>query len=129
MAKVALITGISGQDGSYLTELLIKKKYKVYGIYNFKKTFNYKNLEKLRNKIIIRKVDINNYAKIKNLIKTIKPQEIYHLAAQSFVNYKFEDEFFKLNPNINGTHYILTMKLINNVKKPAEIFLKHTNNV
>ena len=39
MAKVALITGISGQDGSYLTELLIKKKYKVYGIYNFKKTF------------------------------------------------------------------------------------------
>ena len=108
MAKVALITGISGQDGSYLTELLIKKKYKVYGIYNFKKTFNYKNLEKLRNKIIIRKVDINNYAKIKNLIKTIKPQEIYHLAAQSFVNYKFEDEFFKLNPNINGTHYILS---------------------
>ena len=108
MAKVALITGISGQDGSYLTELLIKKKYKVYGIYNFKKTFNYKNLEKLRNKIIIRKVDINNYAKVKNLIKTIKPQEIYHLAAQSFVNYKFEDEFFKLNPNINGTHYILS---------------------
>ena len=108
MAKVALITGISGQDGSYLTELLIKKKYKVYGIYNFKKTFNYKNLEKLRNKIIIRKVDINNYTKIKNLIKKIKPQEIYHLAAQSFVNYKFEDEFFKLNPNINGTHYILS---------------------
>ena len=108
MAKVALITGISGQDGSYLTELLIKKKYKVYGIYNFKKTFNYKNLEKLRNKIIIRKVDINNYTKIKNLIKTIKPKEIYHLAAQSFINYKFEDEFFKLNPNINGTHYILS---------------------
>ena len=108
MAKIALITGISGQDGSYLTELLIQKKYKVYGIYNFKKNFNYKNLEKLRNKIIIKKIDINNYTKIKNLIKTIKPHEIYHLAAQSFVNYKFEDEFFKLNPNINGTHYILS---------------------
>ncbi len=108
MGKVALITGISGQDGSYLTELLIKKKYKVYGIYNFKKTFNNKNLKRLRNKIIIRKIDINNYIKIRNLIKSIKPHEIYHLAAQSFVNYKFEDEFFRLNPNINGTHYILS---------------------
>ena len=108
MAKVALITGIGGQDGSYLAELLIKKKYKIYGIHNFKKNNNYKNLEKLENKIIIKKVDINNYTKIKNIIKSIKPNEVYHLAAQSFVNYKFEDEFFKLNPNINGTHYILS---------------------
>ncbi len=42
------------------------------------------------------------------MIKKVKPTEFYHLAAQSFINYKFEDEFFKLNPNINGTHYILS---------------------
>ena len=42
------------------------------------------------------------------MIRKIKPNEFYHLAAQSFINYKFEDEFFKLNPNINGTHYILS---------------------
>ena len=108
MAKVALITGIGGQDGSYLTELLIKKKYKIYGIHNLKKTKNYKNLKELKNKIIFRKVDINDYKKIRNIIKSIRPNEIYHLAAQSFVNYKFKDEFFKLNPNINGTHYILS---------------------
>jgi GDPmannose 4,6-dehydratase len=62
----------------------------------------------IKNKIIFKNVDINNFSKIKNLIKKIKPNEFYHLAAQSFINYKFEDEFFKLNPNINGTHYILS---------------------
>ena len=108
MGKIAIITGISGQDGSYLAELLIKKRYKVYGIFNPKKKNNLNNLKNISNKILFKKIDINDYSKIKNLIKSIKPNEIYHLAAQSFINYKFEDEFFKLNPNINGTHYILS---------------------
>ncbi len=108
MGKIAIITGISGQDGSYLSELLIKKNYKVIGICNPKKKIKYENLSNIKNKIHLKKIDINNYSKIKNLIKKIKPNEFYHLAAQSFINYKFEDEFFKLNPNINGTHYILS---------------------
>ena len=108
MGKIAIITGVSGQDGSYLAELLVKKKYKIYGILNPKKKSNLKNLVNIKNKIIFKNVDINNFSKIKNLIKKIKPNEFYHLAAQSFINYKFEDEFFKLNPNINGTHYILS---------------------
>ncbi len=108
MGKIAIITGISGQDGSYLAELLVKKKYKVYGISNPQKKNNFKNLKSINRKLFFKKIDINNYSKIKNLIKKIKPTEFYHLAAQSFINYKFEDEFFKLNPNINGTHYILS---------------------
>ena len=108
MGKIALITGISGQDGSYLAELLIKKKYKVYGICSPHKKINFENLKNIRKKIIIKKIDINNYSKIKEIIKNLKPTEVYHLAAQSFINYKFEDEFFKLNPNINGTHYLLS---------------------
>ena len=108
MGKIAIITGISGQDGSYLAELLVKKKYKVYGISNPQKKNNFKNLKSINIKLFFKKIDINNYSKIKNLIKKIKPTEFYHLAAQSFINYKFEDEFFKLNPNINGTHYILS---------------------
>ena len=108
MGKIALITGISGQDGSYLAELLIKKKYKVYGICSPYKKVNFENLKNIRKKIIIKKIDINNYSKIKEIIKNLKPAEVYHLAAQSFINYKFEDEFFKLNPNINGTHYLLS---------------------
>ena len=108
MGKIAVITGISGQDGSYLAELLLQKKYKVYGVLNPKKKNNFDNLKNYKDKIIFKNVDINNFSKIKELIKKIKPNEFYHLAAQSFINYKFEDEFFKLNPNINGTHYILS---------------------
>ena len=108
MGKIAIITGISGQDGSYLAELLLKKKYKVYGICNPKKKIDFRNVKKIRKKVSFKKIDINNYSKIKGIIKRIKPTEFYHLAAQSFINYKFEDEFFKLNPNINGTHYILS---------------------
>ena len=108
MAKIAIITGVSGQDGSYLAELLVKKKYKVYGICNPKKKNNLDNLKNIKRKIIIKKIDINDYSKIKDIIRKLKPNEFYHLAAQSFINYKFEDEFFKLNPNINGTHYILS---------------------
>ena len=108
MVKLAIITGISGQDGSYLAELLLNKGYKIIGICNPKKKYNFKNLHDIRKKINFKKIDINNYSKIKSLIKKTKPNEFYHLAAQSFINYKFEDEFFKLNPNINGTHYILS---------------------
>ena len=108
MGKIAVITGIGGQDGSYLAELLLKKKYIVYGILNPKKKINHKNLKSIKNKIFFKKIDINNSKKISTLIKKLRPNEFYHLAAQSFVNYKFEDEFFKLNPNINGTHFILS---------------------
>ena len=108
MGKIAFITGISGQDGSYLTELLLKKQYKIFGICNPKKKINYQNLKHIKNKITLKRVDINNFKKIQSLIRKYKPTEFYHLAAQSFINYNFEDEFFKLNPNINGTHYILS---------------------
>ena len=108
MGKVAIITGISGQDGSYLSELLLKKKYKIIGICNPKRKINFNNLLDIKQQIFLKKIDINNYSMIKQLIKKVKPDEFYHLAAQSFINYKFEDEFFKLNPNINGTHYILS---------------------
>ena len=108
MVKLAIITGISGQDGSYLAELLLKKVIKLLE-YVIQKKYNFKNLyNDIRKKINFKKIDINNYSKIKSLIKKTKPNEFYHLAAQSFINYKFEDEFFKLNPNINGTHYILS---------------------
>ena len=103
MGKIAIITGINGQDGTYLSRLLLKKNYKIFGIINPKSKIKNK-----REDIKIIKIDLNNFKKISQLIKKIKPNEFYHLAAQSFINYKFEDEFFKLNPNINGTHYILS---------------------
>ena len=104
MGKVAIITGVFGQDGSYLSELLLNKGYSVYGIYN---SIN-KKKSNSNNKIKYIKLNISDFNKVKGMIKRLKPNEFYHLAAQSFINYKFEDEFFKLNPNINGTHYILS---------------------
>ena len=107
--KKAIITGITGQDGSYLAELLIKKNYKVYGIIrNNNDSKRFWRINHLQQNINFIKIDINNYNDISKVIKKIKPSEFYHLAAQSFINYKFDDEFFKLNPNINGTHYILS---------------------
>ena len=107
--KTAIITGITGQDGSYLAELLIKKNYIVYGLIRTNKNKNrFWRIESLKKKIKLLNVNINNSIKVSKVIKKIKPDEFYHLAAQSFINYKFEDEFFKLNPNINGTHYILS---------------------
>ena len=100
---VAIIVGGTGQFGTITSKLLLKKKYKIIGICNPKK----KSKIKLNN-IDLKSIDLNDFKKISELIKKTKPNEFYHLAAQSFINYKFEDEFFKLNPNINGTHYILS---------------------
>ena len=108
MIKKAIITGINGQDGSYLAELLISKKYKVYGVINPKNSNNKKNLKQFKKKISFLKVNLNKFNDVKNMIIRVKPNEIYHLAGQSFVNYNFNKEFFNLNPNINGTHYLLS---------------------
>ena len=105
MKKKALIVGAHGQDGSYLTELLIKKKYFVYGIVN--KVKEKKSRSTVKNLKILN-ISINNYAKISKLIKKIKPHEIYHLGSKSYINYDFDTEFFNLNPSINGTNFLLT---------------------
>ena len=110
--KKALIIGVTGQDGSYLAELLLEKKYKVHAILrkvSLKKNKNrFWRINEFKKKIIFHNASLNEYKKLSNLIKKIKPHEIYHLAAQSYINYRFDDEFFQLNPNINGTHYILS---------------------
>ena len=108
--KTALITGITGQDGSYLSELLLEKGYAVHGLV---RRVAYEN-EKWRfsrlsafKKIKIHTGDITDYASICRLLAKIKPDEIYHLAAQSFVQLSFEDDFNTMRTNIDGTHYLL----------------------
>ena len=110
--KKALITGITGQDGSYLSEFLLKKNYKVYGIVRRvaleDETHRLWRIKHLLKKITIKSASLESYASIVKIIQQIKPDEIYHLGAQSYVSYSFEDEFSTLNTNINGTHYILS---------------------
>ena len=112
MKKVALITGITGQDGSYLAELLLSKGYEVHGIVRRvaleDETHRLWRIRKILKDINLHAGSLESYASLFNIILKIKPNEVYHLAAQSYVGYSFEDEFSTLNININGTHYILS---------------------
>ena len=112
MSKVALITGITGQDGSYLAELLLTKGYSVHGIVRRvaleDKTHRIWRIKNILNDVNLHAASLENYASIFKIIQKIKPDEVYHLAAQSYVAYSFEDEFSTFNTNINGTHYMLS---------------------
>ncbi len=112
MKKKALITGITGQDGSYLSEFLLKKGYSVHGLVRRvaaeDKSHRFWRLKNFINKLEIHAGSLESYASIINIITKIKPDEIYHLGAQSYIDYAFKDEFSTINTNINGTHFLLS---------------------
>src|SRR5450759_4517640 len=111
MPKRALITGITGQDGSYLAELLLSKGYEVHGIVRRVALEDPENrlkrLETVRSKLHLHAASLESYASLHQVVQKSRPDECYHLAAQSFVSYSFDDEFSTLQTNINGTHYLL----------------------
>jgi GDPmannose 4,6-dehydratase len=110
--KKALITGITGQDGSYLSELLLEKGYEVHGIVRRVAIEHPQarmwRIRHLLDRIKIHSASMESYASIFDIVADVKPDECYHLAAQSFVSYSFEDEFSTINTNLNGTHYVLS---------------------
>ena len=110
--KKVLITGITGQDGSYLAELLLKKNYQVHGIVRRvaleDETHRLWRIRKILKKITLHSASLESYASLVRIVAKIKPDEVYHLAAQSYVVYSFEDDFSTLNTNINGTHFMLS---------------------
>jgi GDPmannose 4,6-dehydratase len=110
--KKALITGITGQDGSYLAELLLSKGYQVHGILRRVALEDPEHrlwrIRHILKRIVVHSGSLESFASLFNVVHKIKPDECYHLAAQSFVSYSFEDEFSTVNSNINGTHYILS---------------------
>lgn len=109
--RKALITGITGQDGSYLSEFLLGKGYEVHGIVRRVAIEDPEHrlwrIKHLLNKITLHPGSLESYASIYEVLNKVKPDECYHLAAQSFVGYSFEDEFSTINTNINGTHFVL----------------------
>ena len=110
--KKALITGITGQDGSYLAELLLEKGYEVHGIVRRVALESPQarmwRIRHLLDRVKIHSGSMESYASIFEVVSQMKPDECYHLAAQSFVSYSFEDEFSTINTNLNGTHYVLS---------------------
>ncbi|NJL44932.1 MAG: GDP-mannose 4,6-dehydratase [Leptolyngbyaceae cyanobacterium SM2_3_12] len=109
--KRALITGISGQDGSYLAELLIAKGYEVHGLVRRSSiedaSRKLSNINHLKNDIIFHAAALDNELSLYKVIAKVQPDECYHMAASSFVSYSFEDEFSILTTNFNGTHFLL----------------------
>ncbi len=111
MTKKVLITGITGQDGSYLAEHLLEAGYEVHGIVRRvaledpKRRFT--RIAHLLDRVHLHAASLESYPSIFNVVSRHSFDECYHLAAQSFVAESFQDGFSTLNTNINGTHYML----------------------
>jgi GDPmannose 4,6-dehydratase len=114
MGKIALITGITGQDGSYLAELLLSKEYEVHGIIRRSSSFNTGRLNEIyqdphveNRKMILHYGDLQDSTSLANLIRKIKPTEIYNLGAQSHVKVSFEIPEYTADITGTGTIRIL----------------------
>ena len=111
MTKKALISGITGQDGSYLAELLIDLGYEVHGLVRRvaleDQNRRFTRIAHLLDRITLHPASLESYPSIFHVISRNQFDECYHLAAQSFVAESFRDGFSTMNTNINGTHYML----------------------
>ena len=91
--KKVLITGITGQDGSYLAEFLLKKDYEVHGLERRvaleDPEHRLQRIKHILDNVFIYPASLESYASIFNIVEKVKPDECYHLASQSFVNYSF----------------------------------------
>jgi len=107
----ALISGISGQDGSYLAELLYGKGYEVHGVIRSSKPSDPQhqtNLDLIKDICTLHTVSLDDGSALREVVCDVQPDECYHLAASSFVSYSFDDESTILNTNFKLTHHLLS---------------------
>lgn len=114
MSKIAFITGITGQDGSYLAELLLAKNYEVHGLIRRASTFNTQRIDHLysdphdpKARLFLHYGDLTDGSRLSSLLAHIKPQEIYHLAAQSHVRVSFDEPEYTSDTTGLGTIRLL----------------------
>ena len=107
----ALITGITGQDGSYLAERLVALGYEVHGLVRRvaleDPTHRLGRVSHLLDRLTLHAASLESYPSIFAAVSDIAPDEVYHLAAQSYVGYSFDDAFSTFRTNIDGTHFVL----------------------
>ena len=132
MKKKALIFGVTGQDGSYLAELLLKKKYLVHGVKRRSSSINtfridhiYQDPHEKSKNFILHYGDITDSTSVSKIIESIKPDEIYNLAAQSHVAVSFEVPEYTANADALGALRILSNKISRTRKKQNSIKLGH----
>ena len=133
--KIALIFGITGQDGSYLAELLLKKNYMVYGvkrrtslIHTTRIDHIYKDFH-LKTNLILKYGDVTDFSNVFNLINEIKPNEIYNLAAQSNVGVSFELAEYTAQTDSIGTLRILEAIRIIDKKRKIKFYQASTSEI
>ena len=114
MQKKALILGITGQDGSFISELLLKKKYKVHGYVRKSATGNLKNIKHLieKKKLTIHHGDLLDFVSLSNVIKKIKPDEIYNFADQDHVRWSTDLPIYSFD--VTGSSTIKILEIIKN---------------
>ncbi len=134
MKKVALIFGITGQDGSYLAEFLLKKKYVVHGVKRRSSSINtgridhiYQDPQIKKRTFILHYGDITDSLLVTRLIKEIKPDEIYNLAAQSHVQVSFESPEYTANADALGALRILEAIRFNKLEKKTKYYQAGTS--
>lgn len=123
--KNALITGITGQDGSYLAELLLEKGYKVYGIVRRKSKLEYGNIEHIKDKVELIYADMTDLTSLINAMKISNADEVYNLAAQSFVGTSFEQPIVTAEIDAIGVTNML--EAIRIVKPDARFYQASTS--
>ena len=138
MSKIALITGITGQDGSYLAELLIEKNYIVHGIIRRSSSFNTERIEHLyieelikdlhsKRKLELHYGDMTDSSNLIRLIQSIKPNEIYNLVAQSHVKVSFDLPEYTAETDGIGTLRLLEAIRICGLEKTCKIYQASTS--
>ncbi|MBD1154292.1 GDP-mannose 4,6-dehydratase [Pelagibacterales bacterium SAG-MED21] len=134
MIKKALIFGVTGQDGSYLADLLIKKKYKVHGVKRRSSSFNtsridhlYQDPQKMNRNFILHYGDVTDSFSVNNIISKVKPDEIYNLAAQSHVAVSFEVPEYTANADAIGALRILEAIRLNGLEKKTKFYQAGTS--
>ena len=134
MKKVALIFGITGQDGSYLSELLLKKNYIVHGVKRRSSSINtgridhiYQDPQVKKRTFILHYGDITDSLLVTRLVKEIKPDEIYNLAAQSHVQVSFESPEYTANADALGALRILEAIRFNKLEKKTKYYQAGTS--
>lgn len=123
--KKALITGITGQDGSYLSELLLEKGYEVYGIMRRKSVADYGNVEHLKDKIHFIYADMTDVVSLINAMRISQADEVYNLAAQSFVATSWEQPLATADIDALGVTNML--EAIRTVKPEARFYQASTS--
>ena len=127
MSKVALITGITGQDGSYLAELLLEKGYEVHGIVRRSSLINTHRIDNIYPQLKLHYGDLTDATNIISVIKKVEPDEIYNLGAQSHVKVSFEMPEYTAQVDAIGTLRILEAVRLLGMEKKTRIYQASTS--